>query len=69
MNRIVQNWFNEQVNKKYVRNRLTLPEYITPIVTRVHKYLCAWNAWLWDAKADGMLPAYDAGFIDLNKQY
>lgn len=41
LNRIVQNWFNEQVNKKYVRNRLTLKEYITPIIDRVHKYLNA----------------------------
>ena len=69
MNRIVQDWFNEQVNKKYVRNRLSLSDYISPIIKRVQKYLIAWNAWLWDNKENGMLPAYDAGFINLDKQY
>lgn len=39
INRIVQNWFKEEVNVKYKRNKLTLSEYITNIVSRVHKYL------------------------------
>ena len=43
INRIIQNWFNEEVNLKYKRNRKTLAEYITIIVDRVHKYLEAWN--------------------------
>ena len=69
INRIVQNWFNEEVNKKYKRNRLSLAQYISNIVSRVHKYLEAWNDHLWDMKASGLLTVYDAGFIDLDKQY
>lgn len=69
INRIVQNWFNEEINKKYKKNRKTLPEYITEIVTRVHKYLEAWNEHLWDMYKTGLLTVYSAGFIDLNKQY
>ena len=69
INRIVQNWFNEEVNKKYKRNRLSLVQYISNIVSRVHKYLEAWNDHLWDMKSSGLLTVYDAGFIDLDKQY
>lgn len=69
INRIVQNWFNEEINKKYKKNRKTLPEYIAEIVTRVHKYLAAWNEHLWDMYRAGLLTVYSAGFIDLNKQF
>jgi len=69
INRIVQNWFNEEVNKRYKRNRKTLPEYLTAIVERVHKYLGAWNGWLWDLYNAKLLTVYSAGFIDLDKQY
>ena len=69
LNRIVQDWFNKEVNLKYKRNRKTLAEYITEIVLRVHKYLNAWNAKLWDDFDKDMLPAYKAGFIDLDKQF
>ena len=69
INRIVQNWFNEEVNLKYKRNRKTLEEYITIIVDRVHKYLEAWNDHLWNLYDSGLLTVYKAGFIDLDKQY
>ena len=69
INRIVQNWFNEEVNVKYKRNRKTLAEYITEITNRVHKYLEAWNDHLWDMYNAGLLTVYSAGFIDLDKQY
>lgn len=69
INRIVQNWFNEEVNKKYKRNRKTLSEYISEIVCRVHKYLEAWNDHLWDMYNAGLLTVYSAGFIELDKQY
>lgn len=69
INRIVQNWFNEEVNKKYKRNRKSLVEYITEITTRVHKYLEAWNDHLWDMYKCGLLTVYSAGYIDLDKQY
>ena len=69
INRIVQNWFNEEINVKYKRNRKSLSEYITSIVERVHKYLEAWNDHLWDMYNTGLLTVYKAGFIDLDKQY
>lgn len=69
INRIVQNWFNEEINVKYKRNRKSLSEYITSIVERVHKYLEAWNDYLWDMYNTGLLTIYKAGFIDLDKQY
>lgn len=69
INHIVQDWFNEEVNKKYKRNRKTLPEYITAIVDRVHKYLEAYNDYLWDMYQAGLLTVYTAGFMDLDKQY
>lgn len=39
------------------------------ILERVYKYHIAYNELLWDMKDSHLLPAYDAGFIDLNKQY
>jgi len=69
LNRIVQDWFNKEVNVKYKRNRQTLPEYITTIVKRVHMYLNAWNEKLHEDFNNDMLPAYKAGFIDLDKQF
>lgn len=69
LNRIIQDWFNKEVNVKYKRNRQTLSEYLTVIVKRVHKYLNAWNAKLHDDFDNNMLPAYKAGFIDLDKQF
>ena len=69
INRIVQNWFNEEINKKYKRNRRSLAEYITEITNRVHKYLEAWNDHLWDMYNCGLLTVYNAGYIDLDKQY
>lgn len=69
INRIVQNWFNEEINVKYKRNRKSLSEYVTDIVNRVHKYLEAWNDHLWDMYNAGLLTVYSAGFIDLDKQY
>ena len=62
INRIVQDWYK-------VKDTCTLKEYITPIVCRVHKYLEAWNDYLWDMYNADMLTVYKAGFIDLDKQY
>ena len=62
INRIVQDWYK-------VKDTCTLKEYITPIVNRVHKYLEAWNDWLWDLYDADLLTVYKAGFIELDKQY
>lgn len=61
-NRIVQDWYKQ-------RNKISLAEYIKPIINRVHKYLKTYNYKLWDDLHNGLLPVYKAGFIDLDKQY
>ena len=63
LNRIVQDWFNKYKDKQ------TLNDYITTIVKRVHKYLTAWNHWLWDLYDADLLTVYKAGFISLDKQF
>ena len=61
LNRIVQDWANTSDE--------TLPQYITHIINRVHKYLTAFNEIIWDSKNAGLLTIFNAGFIDLDKQY
>jgi len=62
INRIVQNWDREG-------RKVSLSDYLKPIVSRVHKYLSAWNSKIWDDFESGMLTVYTAGFIDLDKQF
>ena len=71
LNRIVQDWYRTcGPNGEYEEPfRLTLQQYITNIVLRVHGYLKAWNLKLYDDLANNMLPAYSAGFISLEKQF
>lgn len=47
----------------------SLSKYLIEILERVYKYHTAYNELLWDLYNSGLLPAYSAGFIDLNKQY
>ena len=61
LNRIIQDWTRE--------SKETLPLYITNIVNRVHKYLTAFNEIIWDYKNAGLLTIFNAGFIDLDRQY
>ena len=63
LNRIVQDWAREHSTD------LSLSEYLTPIVERVHKYLTAFNEKLWDDYNNGILTIYKAGYIGLNDQY
>ena len=70
LNRIVQDWYKYFIEVKDNGGLvLDLPAYIERIVKRVHKYLNAWDAKLRDDLANDMLPAYKAGFIDLDKQF
>ena len=66
LNRIVQDWSraNQLASKKE-----SLSLYIERIVKRVHKYLTAFNSIIWDYKNAGLLTIFDAGFIDLDRQY
>lgn len=61
LNRIVQDWTRETERE--------LPAYIKTIVDRVHKYLIAFNEIIWDYKNAGLLTIFNAGFIDLDRQY
>ena len=61
LNRIVQDWSNSHDD--------SLGHYITRIVGRVHKYLTAFNEIIWGYKNAGLLTIFNAGFIDLDKQY
>ena len=66
LNRIVQDWSRtSQLDSK--KEPLSL--YIEGIVKRVHKYLTAFNSIIWDSKKAGLLTIFDAGFIDLDRQY
>jgi ribonucleoside-triphosphate reductase len=69
LNRIVQDW--DRMNKQALvpAEEWLLSEYIASIVNRVHKYLTAFNEIIWDSKNAGLLTIFNAGFIDLDRQY
>lgn len=62
LNRIVQDWHKDPKGQ-------TLKERISEITKRVHCYLKAFNAIIWDYYNAGLLAIYSAGFISLDKQY
>ena len=66
LNRIVQDWHHDNA-LSFEKEPLKI--YISSIVQRVHKYLNAFNSIIWDYKNAGLLTIFDAGFIDLDKQY
>lgn len=85
LNRIVQDWFNQfKANYAYMNDEemlkdkfghnlhfygIKIKEYLVSILDRIYKYQTAYNACLLELKEAKMLPAYDAGFINLKKQY
>lgn len=66
LNRIVQDWHHDNA-LAFEKEPLSL--YIEAIVKRVHTYLKAFNSIIWDYKNAGLLTIFDAGFIDLDRQY
>lgn len=62
VNRIIQDWAREE-------SEISLEDYLSPIVGRVHKYLEAFNNKIWDDYNAGLLTIYKAGFIELDKQF
>lgn len=75
LSRIIQNSVRE-VNKttepltKYEDlDKKALVRSINRILGRVYKYHVAYNELLWEMKDAHLLTVYDAGFIDLDKQY
>ncbi len=69
LNRIVQDW--DRTREEYQKGdpHATLKYHITKIINRVHKYLTAFNEIIWSYKNAGLLTIFDAGFIDLDRQY
>ena len=66
INRIVQDWYRDT---QFPIEEESLDNYMARIVQRVHKYLIAFNDILWDYKRSGLLTIFDAGFIELDRQY
>ena len=68
INRLVQNVAREHKGKE----NITLDDIslkISEQVSKIHKYLTAWNEILKESFNARMLPVYDAGYISLEKQY
>lgn len=83
LNRIVQDWVNYEMRTMpdsgvtielgavlwEPKDLKRFVDYLGNILDRIYKYHTAYNELLWDMKDAHLLPVYDAGFIDLNKQY
>ena len=75
LSRLIQAWYRKEIEKKEDVFKFddscypSLKKYLTKLVERVYKYHHAYNELLWDMYDANLLPAYRAGFIDLNKQY
>lgn len=80
LNRIIQDWANSEIEAGTLVSEedsiiwgsddlKRFEEYLGKILDRIYKYHTAYNELLWDMKDAHLLPVYDAGFIDLNKQY
>lgn len=75
LSRLIQAWYRKECEKR--DNVFTfddthypsLKKYLVKLIERVYKYHHAYNELLWDMYDADLLPAYKAGFIDLNKQY
>ena len=51
------------------REGIAYTEYLAPIIELVHKVQLAYNANLAALQAKGMLPLFDAGYINIGRQY
>lgn len=70
LNRIIQETDRKfGIKNDWKKNIDKFKSFLNEILDDVYKYHIAYNELLWDMKDAGLLPVYDAGFIDLNKQY
>ena len=76
LSRLIQMWYRKECDKRDVDSFAfddscysSLKKYLVKLTDRVYKYHHAYNELLWDMYDANLLPAYRAGFIDLNKQY
>ena len=82
LNRITQDWARIYIHPEDIQEiwynspeeykkaaRTSLRNHIVSILDRIYKYQTAYNSLLTELKDAGMLPAYNAGFINMKKQY
>lgn len=77
LNRIVQDWVKTLPSDCFINAMLAdkhnkyidLKRYLINILDRIYKYQIAYNECLYDLYNANMLSVYNAGFIDLKKQY
>ena len=73
LSRIVQNATKDFDNPKDLLEKDSIYDaikrYLIEVLDRVYKYQNAYNELLWDMYDAKLLPAYNAGFITLDKQY
>ena len=77
LNRIIQDWCKyqnfelDEINYEWkdLTNQRKFTTYLKNILERIYKYQIAYNECLKYLKENKLLPVYDAGFIDMKKQY
>ena len=75
LSRLIQMWHRKESERRGEFFKFddscypSLKKYLSKLTDRVYKYHHAYNELLWDMYDANLLPAYKAGFIDLNKQY
>lgn len=72
LNRIIQDWWRTTGDLNFSDIDLyeqSIKEYLTNILDRVYKYQIAYNECLKYLEKNNLLPVYNAGFIDMKKQY
>lgn len=73
LNRIVQDVYNKNNSEHSISDMNNLIETIYAAVdnqvTRIHKYLAAFNSIMEDRRKAGLIPLYDAGFVSPERQY
>lgn len=75
LSRLIQMWYRKECERREEVFTFdesyypSLKKYLLKLLDRVYKYHHAYNELLWDMYDANLLPAYRAGFIDLNKQY
>lgn len=70
LNRFIQNLRYEYGFKDFTDgDKLLLQKELVDLLENIYKYHTAYNELLWDLYNNNMLPAYSAGYINLNKQF
>lgn len=72
LNRIIQDCdrvYGLERNEKWKEDESFIKDYLINILDRIYKYQIAYNECLKYLKENKLLPVYDAGFIDMKKQY